>query len=889
VLVLCTGFEWPGRLARLEYDLSHAPPPVRRDAVKRLGFYTAEEVREPLLAALEDDDVQVRKAAAASIGRVQLKQAAPLLAAWLADRDGEVRVAAVNALGALAEPSSREALTRALSDALPAVRREAAGALARIADDEAMLALQTTLSDADPTVREAAVLALRGHADGRVLPALSSRLQDESPAVRAAVLSTLGSLSDPRALPLLARATDSEHDDLEIEALRALGELGARVSTEAPQLLATLRKKLTAEPRVAKTAIASIGRVESPAAFGVLVDALSNPDLAVAAESALVERVRRTAGAKDAGDAHAQLSAALARALETAKSPEQVTLIADLIVSVADVMPTASLSPAVVAALERGQGDPRKLSQALAATASPDALVPLLERLSRVGAPESSAAQPGATAPSQPGTLVGTDALWTSPNPSVLSKTNESAAAPPRRGAAPKTHAELDSLLDALLQYASSAASDGRAADPLIPQLSAAVPAPTRVKIIRLLGWSGAARALPSLQRELASPQLDVQLAAADAIGRIGSADGLAAIQPLLDSARAEVRLGAARAYGALAREAEVNALLARLEGKSASDRTALLTAAGIGLGRLRAAHSVSPATTKAALQTLGRFVTNPDLEVSATALDALRRFGDDGATSIVARELLSPKQSRRVIATFALADFPGDETRRLLRFVLQRSAPRAGLAALLALGEVGDQRDITAVQRIARFAHWPLPAAATFALRRIAGRAEIKKRALERSLCELGHLRDPYARANIASSLAALGGNGCSEFDVRAWYAASEPSVVRAAAARFLRARAEQLDVNEPELLQLLATCSSDPDPVVRAACAPTRTADAEASRPIEIVAYDADGQTPLRQRLIALRFADASAFVGYTDANARVLLQHAPAGPVVLENPGE
>jgi HEAT repeat protein len=473
----------------------------------------------------------------------------------------------------------------------------------------------------------------------------------------------------------------------------------------------------------------------------------------------------------------------------------------------------------------------------------------------------------------------------------LLTKTSEAAATAPRSrptGAA-RANAELDSLLDALLHYAATAPSDGRAADPLIPQLAAAGSSGTRVKIIRLLGWSGASRALPSLQRELASGHFDVQLAAADAIGRIGSPEALPAIQPLLDAPRPELRLAAARAYGALAREGEVTALLARLDGKGAADRTALLTAAGLALGRLHAARALSPASLKAARQTLGRFVADADLEVSATALDALRRFGDDAATPIVARELLSPKQSRRAIATFALADFPGDETRRLLRFVLQRSAPRGGMAALLALGEVGDQRDLTAIHRMARFAHWPLPAAATFALRRIAGRADIKKRALERSLCELGHLRDPYARANVASSLAALGGNGCTEFDVRAWYAASEPSVVRAAAARFLRARAEQLDTNEPELLRLLATCSSDPDPLVRAACAPLRSADGSATRPLEIVAYDADGQTLLRQRLIALRFADASAFVGYTDANARVLLMRAPVGPVVLENPGE
>jgi hypothetical protein len=224
------------------------------------------------------------------------------------------------------------------------------------------------------------------------------------------------------------------------------------------------------------------------------------------------------------------------------------------------------------------------------------------------------------------------------------------------------------------------------------------------------------------------------------------------------------------------------------------------------------------------------------------------------------------------------MADFPGDETLRLLRFVLQRSTPRASVAALLALGEVGDQRDVGALLRIAHFGRWPLPAAATFAIRRIAEQPEVKKRTLERSLCELTGLRDPYARANVVSALAVLGGGGCPDVDLRTWYAAFEPSVVRTATARFLRARAEQQDAPDLELVQMLATCSSDPDASVRAACAPSRSNLAAPSsvqtQSIDLIAYDGDGQTPLRQRLIALRFADASAFVGYTDANARVQL---------------
>lgn len=852
ILLLCTGFEWQGRLAHLKYEIAHAPTAARRDAVKRLGAYSADEVRESLLAALEDDDAQVRTAAAYAVARVQLKEAAPLLAAWLGDRDGELRSAAVTALGALAEPSSRVALTRALSDALPAVRREAAGALARVADDEALLALQTSAGDADPTVREAAISAMRGHADGRALPALSARMQDDSPAVRAAVVLTLGSLSDARALPLLARAAESEHAEVELAAVRALGDLAAHLDASSPQLLAVLRKKLEGEPRSAKTAIAAVGRLQTPAALALLVDTLAKPELAPAAASAITERVRRNAGTQAAPDETAQLSAALAQALQKAQGREQTNLIAELVESLSDIMPTATLEAALVPALERGQGDPAQLSRALAATASPDALLPLLERLSQLGSVPTAAAPAASELP------------------------------PASRASA------LDQLLDALLQYTAAAPSDSRAADPLLVQLTAATKPATRVKIIRLLGWAGAPRALAALQRELTNPSLEVQLAAIDAIGRVGAAESLPAISPLLRASGADIRLAAARAWAQLAGDADVAQLLSELDGTGTADRVALLTAAGLALGRLRSAHAISEPTAKAGLATLGDCVANPDLGVSAHGLDALRRFGHEAAARVIARELLSPKLSRRAAATFALADFPGDETRRLLRFVLQRSAPRASVAALLALGEVGDQRDITAIVRVARSGRWPLAAAATYALRRIADKPEVKKRALERALCELTVLRDPYARANIASTLAALGGSGCPDFDLRTWFAASEPSVVRAAAARFIRARAQQDGASDAELLQTLARCSSDPDPLVRAACAPRRAATPTA-RSVEVVAHDSDGQTPLAQRLVALRFSDASAFVGYTDANARVLWTNATDGPITLENPGE
>ena len=872
------GFEWPGRLAHLKYELARGQVAERREAVRRLGAYPTESVREPLLTALEDDDAQVRKEAAGAVARAQVKEAAPLLAAWLADRDPEVRAAAVTALGELAEPSSREALTRALTDALPAVREAAAGALAKVADEEALLALQTATADADPSVREAALTALRGRADGRALPALTGRIHDDSPAVRAALMETLGALHDARALPLLVRAAETERDEVELAAVMALGELGEHADVAAASLVPSLRKKLDSEPRVAKAAVAAVGRTPGAAALALLLDSLDDPELALAAKSALVERVRRSAGTPRGEAERPQLLAALGERLarpERSTYAEAPNLIADSIVEWADVLPSATLHPSLLAALQAGRGDAARLTRALAYTGAPDALVPLLERMTRLhdGAPADDA--PAAPVLSPPATAA-------TPPPTAAA----SAAVPPGPSPAVDPARELHDLLDALLAYFGAGLADGRATDPLLAQLARAQRDTTRIKLIELVGRTRAPRALAALHAELARPTLAVQLAALAAIGEIGATESLTIVQPLLAAANPELRVAAARAYGELAREAEVLELVRVLDGEVAADRAAVLTAAGIALGRLRSANQLSAPAEKTALAALTRWLGSADLSLSAHALDALRRFGHPAAARAIARELLSTKLSRRAAATNALADFPGDETRRLLRFVLQRSAPRAGVSAVLALGEVGDQRDVAALLRVARHAHWPLPAAATFAVRRIVEREDVKKKTLERSLCELTGLTDPYARANVAAALAALGGATCPGVDLAAWYASGEPSVVRSAAARWLRARAAAGET-EPSLTKLLATCSGDPDPLVRASCSPA--ASSGGGRALDVIARSGDGERLMSQRLIALRLPDASVYVGFTDANARVLVSRAPAGPVVLEDPGE
>jgi hypothetical protein len=138
--------------------------------------------------------------------------------------------------------------------------------------------------------------------------------------------------------------------------------------------------------------------------------------------------------------------------------------------------------------------------------------------------------------------------------------------------------------------------------------------------------------------------------------------------------------------------------------------------------------------------------------------------------------------------------------------------------------------------------------------------------------------------RANVALAAARLGlariDGGPTALD---WLGAATPPIVRAAAARW--AFAVRDGAEGEQLASALAACASDPtQPALARACAapalPTETDDAD------LIAIDSLGQ-PMPDRLVAVRLADGSALVTYTDARARVRLESAPAGALSLDAP--
>jgi HEAT repeat protein len=106
------------------------------------------------------------------------------------------RFAAVEALGWLLDQRAVSPLLRALHDGLVSVRRSAAHALLldRV-PASAIESVQARLTDADPATRKAAVGILGGTRDSSVLDDLIAALIDPAPDVRAEAASALSRLA----------------------------------------------------------------------------------------------------------------------------------------------------------------------------------------------------------------------------------------------------------------------------------------------------------------------------------------------------------------------------------------------------------------------------------------------------------------------------------------------------------------------------------------------------------------------------------------------------------------------------------------------------------------------------------------------------------------------
>lgn len=184
--------------------------PVRRDAAEALGRLNDPRSVNPLYELLTDPDPWVADVAVESLqkgGAVYLtpEQITPLID-QLTSSDQNTRLRAVRLLGATKNELAYEPLNGMLSDADETVRAEVAKALGALGDLRSLQPLINLLADESAAVRSGAVLGLGTLGSTDAVDVLILALADTDSNVRVAVAEALGMLGDARAIAPLESA-----------------------------------------------------------------------------------------------------------------------------------------------------------------------------------------------------------------------------------------------------------------------------------------------------------------------------------------------------------------------------------------------------------------------------------------------------------------------------------------------------------------------------------------------------------------------------------------------------------------------------------------------------------------------------------------------------------
>lgn len=265
-------------VARLDDDKTD----VRRATVEQLEAIGDRRAVIPLVAALDDTSVDVRRTAIRAIGTLGDPTAVPALLRLLDDASEEIRGLAVAALGTLGAADAAEELVELMGTGSDSFRGKVALALGQIARDgeggrAAATAVRTLVEAlAVPNQRTAAREALRV-AGAAAVPALIDHLDGRIDGDAREVVLLLRGTADRRATPALVAELDRGRvpTTIVLEALAATGDPEAIV----PVLGLTAAKD--AELRLA--AMNALGPMlgEDARAADVLLDRLDDEELEV--------------------------------------------------------------------------------------------------------------------------------------------------------------------------------------------------------------------------------------------------------------------------------------------------------------------------------------------------------------------------------------------------------------------------------------------------------------------------------------------------------------------------------------------------------------------------------------------------------------------------------
>ena len=293
-------------------SLSAQASTARQDTNADTGVVSA------LIARLDDENAEVRAAAARSLGKLKDERAVPGLIGALKDRDAKVRETAAEALAEFEDSRAIAPLADLLSDQSSEVKRSALDALSHFESNLPSAPIIRLLSDADADVRHNAAHLVGKLRDRSATGALARLVGDPDANVRQAAIEAIGELGDPAGAVALTPAFSDVDADVRQQAINAIEELkapmaeatllglmrdrDADVRQKAARLagdrrvvgaIPTLRRMLEdPDADVRESAVDALGEIPDAAAYDALRAALTSRDANVrrAAAEALGDR-----------------------------------------------------------------------------------------------------------------------------------------------------------------------------------------------------------------------------------------------------------------------------------------------------------------------------------------------------------------------------------------------------------------------------------------------------------------------------------------------------------------------------------------------------------------------------------------------------------------------
>jgi HEAT repeat protein len=196
---------------------------IRKKVVWSLGEIKDTRATEPLIQTLNDEYNVVRMEAIGALGRIRDKRAVKPLIELLEDSHYEVRFAAIGALGWIGDKRGDkraiEVLTRLLEDKDKYVTIEAIEALGRIRDKRAVETLVKLLEDKDKDIKTAAMRGLWSSGEDIVVNSLIKLMNDSDMEIQCEAIFSQRHLKDDRAVDPLIRILKDECQDVRIKCI----------------------------------------------------------------------------------------------------------------------------------------------------------------------------------------------------------------------------------------------------------------------------------------------------------------------------------------------------------------------------------------------------------------------------------------------------------------------------------------------------------------------------------------------------------------------------------------------------------------------------------------------------------------------------------------------